>query len=415
MIKLLDNSKVSLFEYLFLLCIIIYAGSASALTRQIGDIRTIGNLIPLVLSIIFAIYKRIRIQKELFFVIGAFSLYSILVIIATGSSHYFAWQYSRWLMFFFITYTICKGYDFRFVALTETILFHLAIISIIGWAFLLIIPGPFTNFISSYALEPFNDNERYTSSNILIYTVILSSITDGPGDWYLFIRNSGFAWEPGAFSCFMCLGIAFNALRTNLKFKKNLPLIVFLIALISTQSTTGYCVFGLMITVWLFANKKVVWGIILIPIVLYFIGLPFIGDKLAYLSENFTKATLSGSSVGSGYGRLLSFKIMWDEFLLHPLLGYGYAESIIEQHEIQTWSGIGRLLAQYGFIMTSVFMVLLWNSAKCLNKFFCSSNWLMIPIVIIGMMVSYMSWIQPFYMAVWMFCIFTYPQKKVQI
>lgn len=406
MIKLVDKSTIPFFDYFYLLCIIIYAGLASAFVRGFGDIRTIGNAVPLVMTIIFARYKSIPIKKDFLTVIGVFSIYSLAVILLTGSYHYFLWGYSRWLIFFYVTYVICKGYGYRFFVLAETILYHLALIGLVCWIILLIIPGPFAHFVQLFSLAPFNDEDFFTSANILVYTVILSTASGDFGSWYSIARNSGFAWEPGAFACFMCFGICFNALRTNLKLRYNIPFFVFLVALVSTQSTTGYGIFAAMLFTWLIYNRKFGWFLIFIPVFLLMLNLPFMGEKLAFTSSGFSETSLDDASQGESFDRILSFKVLWDEFLEHPLLGYGYAVPNFEKYELKTWSGIGRLLSQFGVIMSTAFVFLLVISSKKLNFHFPYSAGVMTIISILGSMISYMIWSQPFCMAIWMSCLF---------
>lgn len=414
MITLLDKSKVPFFDYFYLLAIIIYAGLASAFAREFGDIRTLGNAVALVLTFAFAIHKRIGIQKELLIILGIFSIYSVFSTVYSGySSSRFLWLFSQWIIYFYVAYVICKGYGYRFFVLAETILFHLAIISLACWVILLIIPGPFASFLKTFALPAFNEDDRYVSANVLFYTVILSNVTEGfDSTFYFLIRNSGFAWEPGAFACFMCLAISFNMLRTEFKLKNNLPLVIFLIALASTQSTTGYCTFGITLGVWLFLNRKFGWLILLIPAFLAVFNLPFIGDKLDMKMEGFNEATLATAGGGEYYDRILSFGIMWDEFLRHPLFGYGFTIPEFERLELHTWSGMGRLIAQFGVFMTILFFVSLLKSTKRIGIYFSSQYGVIVTITILGSMLSYMIWTQPFFIAIWLSCLFVRDPKK---
>lgn len=407
MIKLLDGSKVTLFDYLYLLCIIIYAGMASAFVREFGDIRTVGNAIPLFFTFIFILNKHINFNRHFFYVVAVFTIYSLLVIFSTGSGFGRSmWGYSRWMIYILVAYTICKGYGRRFFVLAETILFHLAIISIICWVILLIIPAPFTQFISSFSLPAFNDDDRFTSANVLFYTVILSSVTQGSGEWYLLIRNSGFAWEPGAFSCFLLIGICFNIFRKNFSFSDNISLVVFLIALASTQSTTGYYTFMAVVALWLVNNHKARWLLVLLPLFIGVISLPFMSDKFSYELEGLSDATFNNADSNSSFDRLLSLQVLWGEFLEHPILGYGFAESELEQNSIRTWSGIGRLLSQYGIIMSILFLIFLWKSSRFCARLFQSRSEYVIFVAILGSMISYMLWTQPLFMAIWMSCLF---------
>ena len=406
MIKLIDKTKVPFYDYFYLLCIIIYAGQASALVRQLGDIRTIGNAIALILTIIFAIKKHVKFGISLFGVISFFSVYCIFVTFATNSFYYLLWEYSRWIIYFFIAYVICKGYGSRFFVIAETIIYHLCIIGLICWVLLLVIPQQFTSFISSISLEWFNDKERFLSYNALFYTISIHTVEDGIGEFDLIARNAGFAWEPGGFACFICFGLFFNILRTNFQLRNNKAVFVFLLALLSTQSTTGYVVFGVMLLMWLLVNKKYLWAILVVPILILMLRLPFLGDKLSVRAEGFSSLSMDSIAYGDSFDRLLSFKLFWLEFLRHPVLGYGFSQSWIDQHDIATFSGIGQLLAQYGAIMTIVFISLLIKTAKKINLFFKSNCGILLLIAMIGMMISYRIWSQPFFIAIWLSCLF---------
>lgn len=408
MVKLLDNSKISFFEYLYLFCIIIYAGMASAFVRDFGDIRTVGNAIPLGLTVLFMIYKKVFIQSEFIEMLSILLFYSVLTIITTGSSNTFLWKFSQWSIYILVAYAICKGYKYRFFVIAETILFHLAIIGIICWVILLIVPVEFTHFISLFSFTPFNDDINYKSANVFFYTIILSHAYGGVDSdgFYLIMRNCGFAWEPGAFACFMCMAICFNVLRTKMRFKKNIPFIIFLLALASTQSTTGYSTFGIMLIVWLIYNKKIGWFVLLIPLFLFVIGLPFMSEKLEIRAEGFSDATLDNVQGNMGYDRLLSFRILLDEFLEHPLFGYGYSEPSFAKYGITTFSGIGIILSQFGIFMSTLFLLSLISSAKKLSNHFDGGASIMIIFAILGMMVSYQLWIQPFFISIWLFGFF---------
>ena len=270
--------------------------------------------------------------------------------------------------------------------------------------------------LSTIALPAFNDDDRFVTSNILIYTISKSSVFGGGAgeEWYLLTRNSGFAWEPGAFACFMCFAVVFNTMRTNLRFKNNLPLIVFLTALASTQSTTGYVTMGVMLVIWLFTNGKVGWAIALIPFVLLVLNLPFMSEKIAENMEGYRDVTLDSVQGGIGYDRTWSFMLLLDEFTRHPIFGYGFSEANFMQFEMKTFSGIGHLLAQFGIVITIVFILLLVKASLNINKYYYNrSGWLML-VAMLGMMVSYMLWTHPFFIAIWMSAIFMKDRNYTQ-
>ena len=408
MIRLLDKTRIPFFDYFYLLSVIIYAGMASAFVRDFGDIRTIGNAVILILTILFAIHKRVTIKRDFVFVIAVFIIWSVFTIVYNGSTKYLLWEWMRWSIFLYVAYVICKGYGYRFFVIAETVLFHLAVIGIFCWIILLIIPVPFTNFLSLFSLPSFNDVDQFTSENVLFYTIIKSNVFGGGArsEYYFLIRNCGFAWEPGAFACFMCFAVALNSLRTNVRLKNNLPLIVFLIALASTQSTTGYVTLGVMIAVWLIIYGRIGWVIALVPLILMMFNLPFISDKLVDSMEGFQDISLDNAAGSQGYDRTLSFMLLLDEFTRHPIFGYGFSEARFMQYEITTFSGLGHLLAQFGIIVFLLFGFLLIKASLLLNRHFGNKTGWMIMVAVIGMMISYMVWTQPFFIAIWLSSVF---------
>lgn len=77
----------------------------------------------------------------------------------------------------------------------------------------------------------------------------------------------------------VCGGIFCNMMRKEFSFTKNIPLYVFVVALLSTQSTTALSAFGVGVIIWLLINKKVKYAILLIPFILWVYSLPFVSEK----------------------------------------------------------------------------------------------------------------------------------------
>lgn len=406
MIRLLDKTKIPLFDYFYLLCVIIYAGAASAFVRELGDIRTVGNAFLLILSFLFAFHHRIRLEKSLLIPISILTVYSLCSIAFTHSSNTFLWIYSGWIIKFYIAYVVCKGYGFRFFIISETILYHLAIIAIICWILLLIFPSSFTELISSISVRWISDDPSRFSANVFFYTINIASIASGDVGFNLVTRNAGFAWEPGAFACFVCFGICFNAIRTNLRIKNNTALYVFLVALASTQSTTGFSAFFIMLACWLAINRKFAWLIIVLAFSPFVLDLPFMSEKIGIRSEGFEDATIDNAYQGQSFDRLLSLNIMFDEFLRHPWLGYGYSIPEYAKMEITVWSGIGQMLAQYGIFMFILFFFVLLKSSKDISLHYSRRTGIMIIITMLCMMISYHIWAEPFFISIWLLCIF---------
>ncbi|TWJ00642.1 hypothetical protein JN11_01898 [Mucilaginibacter frigoritolerans] len=95
------------------------------------------------------------------------------------------------------------------------------------------------------------------------------------------IRNSGFAWEPGAFGFFLVIGLLLNFFTNNFTFDKKA--IWMSIALITTLSTTAYIAFVLVLLLFFRARgvKFTKLLFLIVPVVIAFAtSLPFLFDKI---------------------------------------------------------------------------------------------------------------------------------------
>ena len=133
------------------------------------------------------------------------------------------------------------------------------------------------------------------------------------------ISNSSVFWEPGAFQAFLNIAIAFELYFFKFKHKKRL--IVFVLSMITTFSTTGYIIFIIQLSLFLFFDKSfrtkwsnIILKILLIGLLLMFVfsGL-FIGTVLDKFSEtNYSYYVRFG-------GTLIDLSI----FSQSPLFGVG--------------------------------------------------------------------------------------------
>lgn len=408
MIRLLDNNKISAFNYFFLFMIMVYAGRSSLFAMGLGTPTSISNLIGIILTAIFIFKNNISFNKQYFISIAIFSIYAI----ATFINNYRIspiWL-SQWYIWLTIAYAICQGYKERLFVAYETLLYHLCIISLFFWLLLLLSPNTITSIIESFSFLERPHEESNVAYNILVYTI--SSEIYQTNDYTFYVRNCGFAWEPGAFSSFICLAIFCNSIRYNFRIINNRALVIFIITLFTTQSTTGGMIFIIMLLGWLITRRKFGISIILIPILIYIYQLTFIQEKLMNEYELTANSDLSGYNTTSSYqlGRMKSFLLYMQEFQKHPILGLGGNKSGIflnqEGYEnISLVSGFGSLFAMYGIIMSCIFFLSLYKSAKYITKNI-SKNGYLLPIVVIGTMISYSLWREPIYISFWLFAFY---------
>jgi hypothetical protein len=146
------------------------------------------------------------------------------------------------------------------------------------------------------------------------------------------LRNSGCFWEPGAFAGYLCLGLIFLALARDrmprAKFRRTAVLLT--IALLTTQSTTGYITLLVAVVVLLIGreNQKegmgklaiLVGSAVVVMAVAYiaFSEVDFLGKKI---SQQYSAAV--GHQRKSQINRFGTALHDWKYIQLRPLTGWG--------------------------------------------------------------------------------------------
>ena len=416
MIRLLDKSRITWFNYFYIFCIIIYAGRATVFARDLGDIRTFGNAFALLITVYFFIINKVQFTRDYKISISIFLLYAVVTSINNRIVNPF-WIL-QWLIWLTIAYGVCQGLGKRLFVTVETVLLHLSMIALIIWVIDLIFPSVVEHLVKFFEFSKPYTEDGNVAANMIFYTLSSDYGSAAVADFIIFSkRNPGFAWEPGAFACFICLGIYCNILRNNIKFNNNGALWVFLLALLSAQSTTGFSTLILMMGVWMLANRKYGWGLVVVPMAMLIFSLPFVGDKMMMEYESLGTIDvdqLHGGALGRTYSLILDFQ----EFLRHPIIGLGgWTEGTLlaqSGNETATISGIGDLLVRFGAIMSLVFFILLVKSCKKIQYDFQSPNSYILIVVILAMMYSYGLWTTPLYIALWMYGVYSPISKTTQ-
>lgn len=404
MIRLLDKSFISTFSYFYLLLMFIYAGGATMFSRGLGNIATFANTLAIMLTVFFVIKHSIKFTVRYYVSIFVFLIYAFITSINNGIIN--PLWISGWIIWITITYCICSFFQRKIFVAIETIMFQLCVIGFVCWLIECIEPELMRTIASFLEFSQPFEKECNVDMNMLVYTIGNKEIFT---EYAILLRNPGFTWEPGVFSCLICLAIFCNILRSNFEIKGNLPLWVFLATLFSTQSTTGFMILIVMIIGYLILNKKNFKLLVLVPILIIIFQLPFVQDKMFAEYENIGVVDLNDLSTKEGHalGRMYSFVLCWEEFLRHPIIGLGGwskgTKLVAEGFDnIYLISGVGKLLAMYGIIMTLLFVKLLLMSAKTMCKMFSVNGWLIV-VVIIGMMISYDLWMTPIFMTCWLY------------
>ena len=393
-----EQNKIGFFDYSFLFCTIIIAGRASEFARSFGSLTSLCTYIILFFSIVsFAKHKPQSASgytRALAFAMGYITLLFIVNrFIAPGN-------YVNWFIYLTVAFSLYCCLKDKLMEAYENVIFILCIIAILLWIAYIIFPNVVLSIMYRFRFsESYSDTIETVNS--LIFTIHPESNYNE--SYFSLPRNSGFAWEPGAFSCFINFAIYSNALRTNFRIKGNLKLIILLIALLTTQSTTGLLIFMLMLMVWLITSKGFKYLILVIPAVLFLWSQNFVGLK--FMDEFNSVTTYANDDVG----RLSSFLIYFEDFKQHPIFGgLGNKESYIFQsgYAEHLFSGLGQMLSYYGLVFTSIFIFCTLRNSKYHNELYNTKNGLLLLVVMIGTLISYNFWTQPLVICFWLSFLF---------
>jgi hypothetical protein len=326
--------------------------------------------------------------RKLIIALSIWSCYFIINTLIIQSFHpmffgtYFAKiMIAHWLLNFYK-----KEVFFKY----EDAIYRLSVISLVFYFFQLLIPDILFEFLKvidiSQNLFP---NRIYAS--IGIYTYHVDEIYES------FPRNSGFCWEPGPFSSYVVLALFINIARNGLKIRDVKRLLIFLITIISAQSSTGLVVL-LAVIIWYawsrYKNKTfrfVSMPIALLFVVILFIKVPWLQDKILEESKQDIEELLNNAQLlNSGYapGRFASFELRWMDFLNYPIAGFGGNVSLQMGYfdkdvGVSAISGIGNILGRYGIVGTIIFIYLIFDTGKWLaNRYNFSAN-IIFPLLIL--------------------------------
>lgn len=410
-----SSSEISFFEYLYVFVLIIYGGNASVFVRSFSPEKPIAIILPLGLSVILALRSRIVFNKQIYLLLLGYVLYFVATEIKYKAFH--PVFFGQHLVSFLVVYATIKGLRFKFFLIYERVLYYLAIASLAMWLIQLALGGDtLLNLIGR--IPSVNESSVVTGDglNIIFYSVqpyahMLVSFTTIP-------RNCGFAWEPGGFAVYLNLAIFINVFFYNSDKKFNLRFWVLLLALISSQSTTGYVIFILMMVFYLLQKQIkiiiLIFPVLVLVIVLMF-SLPFMKDKiLLYIEETTQVDRIIEESVGRESARnpqrFASLAIAFRDFQNNPILGYaGQSEDrwyIRLNSNVAPISGIGNLMAQYGLVGLIFFITLLIKSSRDFSRYFNFNGRYLFFLIMLMITISYSIHLKPIVMSFWMFSFF---------
>jgi hypothetical protein len=413
-ITLVKDRSITYLEYAVVFIIIFFAGSASVFARSFETWNNLlGLIIPVAAVAVLGLVKGVHFNHRYLMLMVGYMVYTVASTIKFGEihPHFFGINVIK----FTIAYVVMSSLRTRFFAIYEHILFVLAVIALILWTMHNAIPGTFVELLRNFEFSTQGAGRGSTDFNAIVYTVsnydVVPDHVANFGGFQIY-RNSGFAWEPGAFSAFINLAILFNIIRNNFRLKNNPRLWILTIALLTTFSTTGYSMFILMVFFYLYNQpfRKVAW---VIPFAVVFtvliFTLPFMADKISETTEYDTEELIYRSiKHDTQYApqRFESLKIDFVDFMNHPVLGYGGQVEARWTHQIgaqiATISGIGKVLAQFGLVGLIFFLFSVWSSSKKLVTLYNLKGALFPVVLILMISISYTIF-TILYACIWLF------------
>lgn len=403
-------------EYFLLFWALAISVRSCTLTSTLDfRINPVGFLLTVIPCILVIRKRNIRFSNE---ILTMFAVLTVWVGV-----HYFIDRnfliFSYFLIYvrILVAYTLVNTFKDKLFKCFHNIVVLLTFIDLVLWVISMVIGA---NTLE--AIAPFVNSFSNDTGSFLIFTVPNVRIYEGQGLFGL-VRNSGFCWEPGIFSCTLVLAIFCNIMVNGVKLRKNKSLIVLLFGLFSSFSTTGYCSLIVLIAgYYLFSNKtkfagaKILSAVILIPVILYVADLPFMRakileqlDKDNFLTESARMDYVEGMD---GIATLTRFEGMTIDVLNiqdKPLLGYGtFSESFSYNNiseNINTSNGLTNFIACYGGILTILILFLLIQNSIKLRSLFpdCNNSFLL---VLLAISISYSFVPFPIFMALSLYYFF---------
>ncbi len=268
----------------------------------------------------------------------------------------------RFLIYFLIASIVIKNFAKVYV----NILFIISIISLLFYVFINISSSGYNFLLSiSNGIIPlsFNSETEILSSNpnntLIFFTI--------PHEFIF--RNSGPFWEPGMFGIFLSIAFALSIFKYGIKNNKS---ILFLLAGMSTLSTTTFMAFFIVIGVHLYLKKvnfyTIIGFVLLSVLIIQVYNLPFINDKINSDFNNRDKA----------YSRFGAMIVHYDQIIDSPWIGYGTfidedQEKRLGEIEV-TPNGLTNVIRFFGIPFSILCYFLLFNSAYVLSSSIISNN-----------------------------------------
>ena len=262
----------------------------------------------------------------------------------------------------------------------------------------MILMPEFTDFLMS--LSPIENKALATGNSWVVFAQARQ--------YELLRRNVGFAWEPGRFGTILAVAVFFNLIAYKFKIRGNYHLGILTLAILSSQSTTAYIIYIIILFVLLYNKRRSVFFQIFPMIILAIIFLmrfDFMYEKIYDLSVFNKDHIESWNNAIDYYSRvdriivpqrfdglkLEALNILHDPFIGNATDIYGYLYSVFYV-KFSLSNGALRIFANMGIIIGLLYYYLVYKSSIWMSKQYKYQGSLWFLIIFIMINVSY-SWI----------------------
>lgn len=268
------------------------------------------------------------------------------------------------------------------------IIYQLSICSLLFWIWNILNVSSLTSFMRSFGLDTYRGRAFVDAGTIYKSIFVYTYTNMYPGEGIL-PRNYGFCWEPGPFSIFLVLAILFNIARDGFRIRVNKVNVVLFLALITTQSITGFAaLLGMIIYTKVQNRKNILKGIMIISLIIIGIvvadsSFPFFKNKIIEQINsgvNIDETIKNSADAETAYsgGRFGGLVIAWHDLQKRPFLGYG--DRIDLSYGAQGGSrvfsvnGLASIASIYGLFGLTIVLVYMRRSSFIFYKQYSGSK-----------------------------------------
>ena len=372
-------SKSAVYQYILIYLMLVFNGTNLYQQASINAPSTL-TLVQVAIIIVFCLYslhKKAKGTCAYPLILFAFLLVSTVIVryTAGGVGLQVMLEYGSHI---FLVYLAIIANTNKFIERTIKVVTFFAVISIIGYIIQLLSPSILQKLLTSYA-SIFNDSDWSTGERILInkrvWGIIFFSMREGELQ-----RNIGIFTEPANYqivlnvTLFMLL---FFQKYLSYDLRKIIKVFFLLsIALITTQSTSGYIVYFAILLIYILSNKRNSDSsfagtlkrniLLLVGIGICLLGIDFLVNNQRSILYTVAISKLIGNNgtfdlnAGSGYYRMVTIESCFNLMIKNPF-GVGFDTANMVTKNIVSGAAGGAFItfgAAYGLIPFIV--VLLW-------------------------------------------------------